>query len=87
MEKVIKELVEEKDHRNKAFWRRIGGFLWRKKFSFIFLSGITYASQYYHWTQWIKTKRQRVYAKYCKRWVAKFNPTSIVYTTAMDTVW
>jgi len=75
------------DYKSKSAVSLLWGFFWRRKFRFIFLTGLSYAFQRYQLTDWFVTKRQRVYAKYCKRWVSKFNPSSITYTTAMDTVW
>jgi hypothetical protein len=43
MEKVVKDLAEMTDYKNKSAISRFWGLIWRRKFRIIFLSGLSYA--------------------------------------------
>ena len=66
-------------------YTRFFKYWWGIKGRMIFLSLAAYGWQYFNMsTKWSAYKdRQR--AKYQRRWIQKFNPTSVIYTTARDT--
>ena len=43
MQRVVKSLAEEKISSDRSISTKFFGLLWRRKFSIIFLSGVTYA--------------------------------------------
>lgn len=85
MEKVVNELRKEVTHMEKPLWQRFGGYLWSMKWRFLFLGGGTYAWQYFKISSKWSGMKDRVKAKYRRRYITKFNPTSIVYNTAAET--
>ena len=75
MDRVIKEIEQETKFNHLPYLTRIGQFLWRKKFRWVFLAG-TYAA-FNYWGNLFAlaaARIERVYKKYKKRWIARYNP-------------
>ena len=87
MEKVYKEMEDATIHRNKNVFKRTWEYFWGRKGRYIFLGIVVYCWTQYNFTLKLQKWRERSNAKYRKRWIQKFNPTGVVYTTAMDTQW
>lgn len=88
MERVIKEIEAETKFNHLPYFVRIRGFLWRKKFRFIFLAGVYAAFNYWgNLFGLFAARMERVYKKYKRRWITRYNPHSIAYESALETVW
>jgi len=88
MERVIKEIETETKFNHLPLMTRIGSFLWRKKLRWIFLAGVYAAFNYWGNLFGLAAARlERVYKKYKKRWLTRYNPSCIAYESSLETIW
>lgn len=87
--KMVAEEHREKEYFNHlSTWTRIKLFFTRKKRRFFYLLLIYLTFQYASGVFGFFTARvERSYRKYKKRWIQKYNPHIITYTTALETAY
>jgi hypothetical protein len=69
-------------------WKRTQVFAIKKKWRLIFF--VVFALGFNWWGNamgWVLGKMERFGKKYKLRWITKYNPHCIAYTTALEAVW
>ena len=83
---ALEEVQRVKTMKARAIHTKLTDFLWRIKGRIIFVSAIS--ASFYYWGNylaWVPDSLAKEYAKYKRRWIARYNPTAVEYVTAFDT--
>lgn len=73
------ELQKEVKYFEMPLWQRFAGWLWSKKWRFIFMGLTTYGWQYFKISQKWNTWKDSVKRKYRRRYRHRFNYSSTVF--------
>jgi len=88
MVRAIEDVNSDMKYNHLPYWRRFAMFLGRYKWKLFFFG--LFASAFNYWGNglgFITARMERSYRKYKKRWIIRYNPQCITYTTALDTMW
>jgi len=86
MEKAINDLNEERTYNHLPYSIRFFMFLNRMKFRFFFLASLVALFNYWGNLLGICSSRiERVFKKYKKRWIYKYNRSALTYESALET--
>ena len=84
MENALKEMQEDITFNHIGYMRRFSMFTWRIRFRLFFAATIYAAFQYWgNIFAMAMGRLERVYKKYKKRWIIKYNPQCMVYESAL----
>ena len=88
MQRALDDMHAEIKFNHLSYFRRIRLFLWRMKWRLLFFGGLIYLSPVFgNGGGFISARIERSSRKYKKRWLYRYNPHCITYTTALETVW
>ena len=87
MHRLVEQMEEARNYAHLSLPRRIRLFFMEKKrrFFYVFLLFMTF----HYWSRvsmWVSARIERTSKKYRKRWIYRFQPTIIVYPTALETL-
>ena len=88
MKSAIEEIEATQTYNHLPLTKRVSMFTWKRKWRFFWLFVICYM-----WTAWgnglgsIFAKFERMFKKYKIRWISRYNPDVIAFTTARETQW
>ena len=88
MKRALEDINAEMKYNHLPYNKRIRMFLRRYRWRLFFLGLFIYA--FHVWGNglgFFTARIERSYRKYKKRWLARYNPHCITYTTALETTW
>jgi len=88
MKRALEDVYAEMKYNHLPWNKRIRMFLKRYRWRILFMGLFVYMFNIWGNAFGFVTARfERSYRKYKKRWITRYNPSCITYTTAIDTTW
>jgi hypothetical protein len=88
MKRALEDVYAEMKYNHLPINKRIRMFLRRFRWRILFLGLFVYLGNIWgNAFGFITARFERSYRKYKKRWITRYNPSCITYTTALETTW
>jgi hypothetical protein len=88
MKSAIEEIEATQTYNHLPLFKRVSMFCWKRKWRFFWLFAIVW--MFNAWGNGLGSifaKFERMFKKYKVRWIARYNPDVIAFTTARETQW